>query len=121
MKLPAHGGEGTCPKGARLSATCTLWSDWRERGATHRRGSLPFICDQRKVSGGAKNFNLIVNPPLALSRISQRARNSGGTTVPTEFRRVIATKLQMEKEVEFTENRHVAVFCALPPEPYLDP
>ena len=70
---------------------------------------------------GAKNFNLIVNSPLALSRISQRARNSGGTTVPTEFRRVIVTKLQLEKEVELTENRHVAVFCALPPEPSLDP
>jgi len=27
----------------------------------------------------------------------------------------------LEKEVELTENRHVAVFCALPPEPSLDP
>ena len=68
----------------------------------------------------AKNFNLIVNSPLALSRISQRARNSGGTTVPTELRRAIATKLQMEKEVEFTETAYCTVFCALPPEPSLD-
>ena len=69
---------------------------------------------------GAKNFNLIVNPPLALSQISQRAAIPGITTVPTDIRRALATKLQLEKEVELTENRHVAVFCALPPEPSLD-
>ena len=29
--------------------------------------------------------------------------NSGRTTGPTDFRRAIATKLQLEKEVEFAE------------------
>ena len=52
---------------------------------------------------GLKILNLIVNPPLALSRISQCAAIPGRTTVPTDIRCTIATKLQLKKEVEFAE------------------
>ena len=60
---------------------------------------------------GLKILNLIVNPPLALGRISRCARNSGRTTVPTDIRRAIATKLQLGKEAEFAETGILLCFA----------